>query len=48
LDLITAVRRCMAAFPRLTLVKVPGHKGVLENERADELATSAIRKAGKG
>jgi ribonuclease HI len=46
LDLIAAVRRSMAAFPRLTLVKVPGHQGVLENERADALATAAIRKAG--
>lgn len=46
LDLIAAIRRSMSAFPRLTLVKVPGHKGVVENERADELATSAIREAG--
>jgi len=46
LDLIAAIRRSMSAFPRLTLVKVPGHKGVVENERADELATSSIRKAG--
>jgi ribonuclease HI len=47
LDLVAAIRQSMAAFPRLTLVKVPGHKGVVENERADELATSAIRKAGE-
>jgi ribonuclease HI len=47
LDLIAAIRRSMAAFYRLTLVKVPGHKGVVENERADELATSAVRKAGE-
>ncbi len=45
LDLITAIRRSMAAFARLKLVKVPGHKGIAENERADELATAAIRKA---
>jgi ribonuclease HI len=45
LDLITAIRRSMSAFPRLTLVKVPGHKGVVENERADELATAAVRSA---
>ena len=45
-DLIAAIRRSMSAFPRLTLVKVPGHKGVVENERADELATSAVRRAG--
>jgi ribonuclease HI len=48
LDLIAAVRRSMSAFPRLTLVKVPGHQGVVENERADELATSAVRRAGRG
>jgi len=46
-DLITAIRRSMAAFARLKLVKVPGHTGVAENERADELATAAIRKAGR-
>jgi ribonuclease HI len=46
LDLIAAIRRSMAAFAKLKLVKVPGHKGVAENERADELATTAVRKAG--
>jgi ribonuclease HI len=45
-DLISAIRRSMAAFARLKLVKVPGHQGVAENERADELATSAVRNAG--
>lgn len=47
LDLIMAIRRSMAGFARLTLVKVPGHQGVAENERADELATAAIRNAGR-
>ena len=47
LDLIAAIRQSMSAFPRLTLVKVPGHQGVVENERADDLATSAIRRAGE-
>ena len=46
MGLIDAIRRSMSAFPRLTLVKVPGHQGVVENERADELATSAVRRAG--
>ena len=47
LELVTAIRRAMAAFARLTLVKVAGHQGVAGNERADQLATSAIRAAGK-
>jgi ribonuclease HI len=46
MGLITAIRRSMAAFADLKLVKVRGHCGVEENERADELATSAIRTAG--
>jgi ribonuclease HI len=46
-DLIAAIRRCMAEFEDLKLFKVRGHQGVEENERADELATSAIRQAGK-
>jgi ribonuclease HI len=45
-DLIAAIRRSMAGFARLKLVKVPGHQGIAENERADELATSAVRNAG--
>lgn len=45
-DLIGAIRRSMAAFADLKLVKVRGHRGVVGNERADELATSAIRQAG--
>jgi ribonuclease HI len=36
----------MAAFDDLKLIKVQGHRGVVDNERADELATSAIRQAG--
>jgi ribonuclease HI len=43
IDLIAAVRRTMAAFPDLRLIKVPGHSGVEENERADRLAVAAIR-----
>jgi ribonuclease HI len=33
-------------FADVKLVKVPGHCGVSENERADQLATSAIRQGG--
>jgi ribonuclease HI len=42
-EIINAIRRQMAAFSDLRLVKVAGHCGVAENERADQLATSAIR-----
>jgi ribonuclease HI len=41
-QLIAAIRRLVAQFPRLTLIKVKGHAGVPENERADELAREAI------
>ena len=44
-ELIAAIRRSMAEFRDLKLVKVRGHHGVADNERADELATSAVRKA---
>jgi ribonuclease HI len=46
-DLVQSIRRLMARFPKLSLVKVPGHQGVADNERADALATSAIRQGGK-
>ncbi len=45
-EIITAIRRTMEAFDDVALVKVRGHHGLVENERADELATSAIRQAG--
>jgi ribonuclease HI len=44
--LIAAIRKSMAMFADVKLVKVRGHRGVVENERADALATSAIRQAG--
>ena len=43
LDLIGAIRRTIASFADLRLIKVPGHSGVEENERADRLAVAAIR-----
>ncbi|HLU68373.1 MAG TPA: ribonuclease H [Kofleriaceae bacterium] len=40
-ELVAELRRLAASFPRLRLVKVPGHAGVPENERCDQLATAA-------
>lgn len=48
LDLIAAVRRTMADFADLRVIKVPGHCGVEDNERADRLAVGAIRTGGSG
>ncbi len=47
IELISAIRQQIAAFDDLQLIKVQGHCGVVENERADALATSAIRQAGR-
>ena len=44
-ELIAAIRKDMAAFKNLRLVKVEGHKGVVENERADRLAVAATKEA---
>jgi ribonuclease HI len=43
LELIAGIRHAMTSFTDLRLVKVPGHSGVEENERADRLAVAAIR-----
>ncbi len=47
-ELVAAIREEMQAFPRLRLVKVPGHRGVPENELADRLAVRAIREGQAG
>jgi ribonuclease HI len=41
-ELVARLRKQAAAFENLQLVKVPGHAGVPENERCDELAREAI------
>jgi ribonuclease HI len=38
LELITAVRRLFASFPKIKMVKVKGHSGIVGNEMADSLA----------
>jgi ribonuclease HI len=41
-DLVARIRALVAQFPDLHWVKVPGHAGVPENERCDQLARDAI------
>ncbi len=47
-ELIAAIRRDMAAFKDLKVIKVDGHRGITENERADRLAVGAIQAAAHG
>ena len=42
-ELVAELRELVARFPRLQLIKVKGHSGVPENERADQLAVDAIK-----
>jgi ribonuclease HI len=44
-ELVARLRKRVAAVPNLEFVKVPGHAGVPENERCDELARDAIQRA---
>jgi ribonuclease HI len=41
-ELVARIRKVVAAYSRLSFVKVAGHAGVPENERCDELARVAI------
>ncbi len=43
-ELVARVRKRVAAVPNLEFVKVPGHAGVPENERCDELARDAVQR----
>jgi ribonuclease HI len=45
-ELVERMRKLARDFKDLRLVKVDGHAGVAENERADELARAAISKRG--
>ncbi|HEV8324743.1 MAG TPA: ribonuclease H [Myxococcota bacterium] len=47
-ELVAEIRALMTHFPRLRLVKVAGHAGVPENERADELARLAVARGAAG
>ncbi len=47
-ELIENIRNLMTKYPFLELIKVPGHHGVPENERADELARLAVERKADG
>jgi ribonuclease HI len=47
LDLIAAIRQLMGEFGDVKLIKVKGHAGHRQNERADNLARSAIKGSGR-
>ena len=42
-ELVAQVRHALKRFPDLELIHVPGHAGVLLNERADVLAVQAVK-----
>ncbi len=41
-ELIAEIKGLLAAFQKVQFVKVPGHAGVPENERVDQLARDAV------
>lgn len=43
-ELVERLRRRVAALPGISFIKVPGHAGVPENERCDELARAAVER----
>lgn len=47
-ELVEEIREIMKQFKDIRIIKVPGHKGVADNEQADLLAVSAIRSKGDG
>jgi ribonuclease HI len=43
-QLVESIKKKMTGFQDLKIIKVKGHSGHPENEKADYLATSAIKK----
>jgi ribonuclease HI len=46
-ELVEAIRDLLSAFKDVTLIKVRGHAGHEQNERADQLARAAILSGGR-
>jgi ribonuclease HI len=44
-ELVARIRELAATFPNLEFVKVPGHAGVPDNERCDQLAKEAAEES---
>ena len=44
-ELVESIKKTMVKFKDLKIIKIKGHAGFAENEKADYLATSAIKKA---
>jgi ribonuclease HI len=47
-DLVASIRTMLAALKEVTLIKVRGHSGHEQNERADQLARAAVVSGGRG
>ncbi|MGA8240682.1 MAG: RNase H family protein, partial [Desulfobacterales bacterium] len=47
-ELVDAIREMLSALKDVTLIKVRGHSGHEQNERADQLARTAIVSVGRG
>jgi ribonuclease HI len=47
INLVNNIRSLMKRFKELKIIKVAGHAGVPENERADQLARAAVENSGR-
>jgi ribonuclease HI len=44
-ELVAEIRELLSKFKDIKIIKTKGHAGIAENEKADALATQAIKKA---